>query len=56
MTQENMLSCILFREVAHGLACDAASAGGLIVEGEAKNRNGAYESRRGNCRKLGVDR
>lgn len=38
LTQENMLSCIPFREVAHGLTCDAASAGGLIVEGEAENR------------------
>ena len=27
LTQKNMLSCIPFREVAHGLACDAASAG-----------------------------
>lgn len=30
LTQENMLSCIPFREVAHGLACDAASAGSAL--------------------------
>ena len=27
LTQENILSCILVREVAYRLACDAASAG-----------------------------